>query len=219
MNKTNFNAMIQPNKILVLAPHTDDGELGCGGAIAHYISGGSRVYYAAFSICERSLPAALPPKILEDECREATAILGIDPGDVYFFNFEVREFPVSRQPILEALVQLNRDLSPDLVFLPSSNDIHQDHQVITQEGIRAFKNISIVGYELPWNNDHMHTNFFLPLTQRSIEKKIEALSVYKSQLERTYMQPDLIRSLAKVRGMQINAAFAEAFEMIRLVDR
>src|SRR6478609_3789777 len=140
MNKTNFIAMIQPNKILVLAPQTDDGELGCGGAIAHYIAGGSRVFYAAFSLCERSLPASLPPNILENECREATAILGIDPADLFFFNFEVREFPASRQPILDVMVQLNRDISPELVFLPSSNDIHQDHQVISQEGTRAFKN-------------------------------------------------------------------------------
>ena len=54
--------MFDPKKILVLAPHTDDGELGCGASIAKFCAEGREVYYAAFCLCAKSLPKDLPPK-------------------------------------------------------------------------------------------------------------------------------------------------------------
>lgn len=81
----------------------------------------------------------LPANTLELECRKATATLGIPPANLILFNYEVRELPQSRQQILEELLQLNKRINPDLVLLPAASDIHQDHQVIHQEGMRAFK--------------------------------------------------------------------------------
>ena len=125
--------MFNPKKILVLAPHTDDGELGCGGSIAKFRDEGKEVFYAAFCLCSKSLPAGLPADTLEKECRKATAVLGIPPSHLTFFNYEVRELPGARQKILEELLQLNQKINPDLVFLPAASDVHQDHQVINQE--------------------------------------------------------------------------------------
>ena len=209
--------MFNPRRILVLAPHTDDGELGCGGSITHFCAAGSEVFYAAFCLCAKSLPAGLPENTLAAECKEATGILGINPDNLILFDYEVRELPASRQKILEELLQLNKQIQPDLVFLPAASDVHQDHQVIHQEGMRAFKNITFAGYELPWNNYSFKTNFFMQLTQEEIDKKIEALKAYRSQQHRNYMQPEFTRSLATVRGVQANAAFAEAFELYKWI--
>ena len=63
--------------ILILAPHTDDGEFGCGGSIAKFINEGSNVFYAAFSTAEKSVPKHLPRDILKTEVQEATKRLGI----------------------------------------------------------------------------------------------------------------------------------------------
>ncbi len=209
--------MLSAQKILVLAPHTDDGELGCGGAIAHFCAEGKEVYYAAFCLCSKSLPAGFPPNVLELECKKATTLLGIPPGRVILFNYEVRELPASRQQILEEMIGLNARIDPDLVFLPAASDVHQDHQVIYQEGRRAFKNKTFAGYELPWNNYSFHTNFFIRLSEADLRKKTDALKAYQSQAGRNYMQEDFIRSLAKVRGLQCQAEFAEAFEIYKLI--
>jgi LmbE family N-acetylglucosaminyl deacetylase len=209
--------MFNPKKILVLAPHTDDGELGCGGSIAKFCTSGSEVYYAAFCLCAKSLPAGMPVNTLEQECKKATEILGVPASNLILFNYEVRELPASRQKILEELLQLNKQIKPDMVFLPAASDIHQDHQVIHQEGIRAFKNTTFAGYELPWNNYSFHTNFFIQLTDREVAAKISALKEYKSQSHRNYMQEDFIRSLAKVRGVQANTEYAEAFEIYKWI--
>src|ERR1044071_7399067 len=102
--------MTHPTRILVLAPHTDDGELGCGGSIARYASQGKQVYYAAFSDCKRSLKKELPPGTLQDECRKANALLGIAQNNIIFFDHDVRTFPACRQEILEEMVKLNQTI-------------------------------------------------------------------------------------------------------------
>jgi len=118
------------NTVLVLAPHTDDGELGCGGTIHQLISLGKRVIYVAFSICEESVPKEYPSNILATEVRAATQILGIPSNDLLIKAYKVRHFLEHRQQLLEDLVALNRTYSPDLVICPATTDIHQDHQAI-----------------------------------------------------------------------------------------
>jgi LmbE family N-acetylglucosaminyl deacetylase len=210
--------MINAKKILVLAPHTDDGELGCGATLAKLAAEGRDIYYAAFSLCRRSLPEGLAPDTLENECKAATQELGIKNDKLSFFDFEVREFDTKRQEILEELVKLNKTIEPELVFIPSSVDMHQDHQVIHTEAQRAFKNSSLLGYELPWNHASFRSTYFVPLTSKEIDKKIKALRAYQSQAHRSYMQEDFSRSLAKVRGVQCNNEFAEAFEVYKMIN-
>jgi len=209
--------LFNPKKILILAPHTDDGELGCGGSIAKFCAEGKEVYYAAFCLCSASLPPNLPSNTLELECKKATATLGMPASNLILFNYEVRHLPAVRQQILEELLQLNKRINPDLVFLPAASDVHQDHHVIHQEGLRAFKNTTLAGYELPWNNYSFHTHFFIPLSEEDLNKKITSLKAYHSQAHRSYMCESFTRSLATVRGVQCNTTFAEAFEIYRLM--
>lgn len=203
--------------VLVLAPHTDDGELGAGGTIAKFIEQGSKVTYVAFSIAEQSVPEGLPKNILKTEVKAATKALGIQLENLIVLNFQVRKFNYVRQEILEELIKLRKSEKFDLVLIPSLKDIHQDHAVIAQEGVRAFKNTTIFGYELIWNDLQFDTTCFVKLEKRHVETKVAALSRYESQNMREYMSPEFIWSLAKIRGVQVNASYAECFEVIRWI--
>lgn len=205
------------SRILVLAPHTDDGEVGCGGSIARFIEEGKEVYYMAFSIAQTSVRPGLPKNILEIEVKKAITVLGIPLENLIIRNYEVRKFTYYRQEILEELIRIRPMIKPDLIFVPSLNDIHQDHQVIAREGLRAFKRHTILGYEEPWNNIVFETRNFIPLEERHIRKKIEALKCYKSQQYRKYLNEEFIWSLARTRGTQIEGGYAEAFEVLRWV--
>jgi LmbE family N-acetylglucosaminyl deacetylase len=209
--------MLNNKRVLILAPHTDDGELGAGGTIAKMLESGCEVFYAAFSTAEESLPQGFPKNQLEIEVKEATKKLGIPSKNLIIFKYQVRKLNYARQEILEELIQLRPKIRPDIVFLPSSKDIHQDHLTIMNEGIRAFKQCTIFGYELIWNNLSFSTDCFIEITEKQLQKKIDALQKYKTQEGRPYMNPDFIRSLAVVRGTQIGMPFAEAFELIRLI--
>lgn len=203
-------------KTLVVCPHTDD-EFGCAGTIARLIETGSEIHYVALSRCEASVPAGFPKDILEKECRACVSELGVNKENIQVWDFSVRHFPSARQEILEKMVKLNQTLKPELVLLPSSFDTHQDHATVYQEGFRAFKSSSILGYELPQNTISFENSAFVRLSEEQLQKKIRCLSLYESQAHRPYATPEFIRSLATVRGTQSGAKLAEAFEVIRLV--
>ena len=204
-------------RILILAPHTDDGEYGCGASISRYIEEGSDIYYAAFTLAEDSVPFQFPKDVLETEVKSAMKVLGIKPDNLILYNYRVRYFEKYRQEILEDMLLLDKNINPDIVFMPSLNDIHQDHHVIAMEGLRAFKKTTILGYEIPWNNMNFATQCFITLEERHLKKKINALNCYYSQKDRYYASDDFIRSLLRTRGTQIGCQYAEVFEVIRWI--
>lgn len=203
--------------ILLLAPHPDDGEFGCGGTLKRFTEEGKTVYYAAFSPCVKSLPEGFPEDTLFNELAEAAAVLGIATKQLITYDFEVRDFPAQRQNILEELIRLRKRIQPDLVLMPNSLDMHQDHQTIHQEGLRAFKHTRILGYELPWNNLNFTNNCHVKLTREHINAKMTALKAYKSQAGRNYMDEEYFFGLARTRGIQLNFDYAEAFETVRWI--
>lgn len=205
------------NRVLVLAPHTDDGEFGCGGTINRLIEEGTDVYYVAFSACQQSVLKEFPSDILITEVKEATSKLGIKKENLILYDYDVRTFSYRRQDILEDIIKLKIEIAPDLVFMPSVNDIHQDHYTIAFEGIRAFKFSTILCYEMPWNNFTFNTTTFFKLSELNLNTKINALAAYKSQQHRPYAKEEFIRSLAVIRGVQVGEKYAEVFELIRLI--
>jgi LmbE family N-acetylglucosaminyl deacetylase len=204
-------------RALVLAPHTDDGELGCGGTMARLVDGGCEVRYVAFSIATRSLPPGFEPDTLAREVREATAELGIAADNLTVHDFDVRTFPDHRQEILEALIELWNDWRPDLVFQPSLHDIHQDHQTVAAEGLRAFKRTTILGYEIPWNNFDFSYQAYFGLEKRHVERKVAALERYASQQHRRYANAEYVWNLARTHGINVNHEYAEVFQVYRLI--
>ena len=208
--------MIKNRRILVLAPHTDDGEFGCGGTINKMLEE-NEVFYVAFSACQKSVLPPYDADVLKKEVVTATAVLGIKKENLTLLDYDVRTFSYRRQDILEDILKLRKEVEPDIVFMPTQKDIHQDHFTITNEGMRAFKFSSILCYELPWNNFSFNTSCFIPLEQKHLDVKCDALSAYKSQAHRPYANQDFIKSLAKVRGVQSGHPFAEAFELVRWI--
>jgi len=204
-------------RALVLAPHTDDGEFGCGGAMARLVEEGAEVRYVAFSIATRSLPDGFAPDTLAREVREATAELGIPAENLTVHDFDVRTFPDHRQGILELLIGLWNECEPDVVFQPSLHDIHQDHQTIAAEGLRAFKRTTILGYEIPWNNLDFAYQAYFALEERHIARKEAALGKYASQQHRRYANPEYIWNLARTHGINVNREYAEVFQVYRLI--
>jgi LmbE family N-acetylglucosaminyl deacetylase len=204
-------------RVLVLAPHTDDGEFGCGGTMARLVEAGAEVRYVAFSIATKSLPEGFPPDTLAREVREATTELGIPESHLTVHDFDVRTFPERRQDILELLIALWEEWEPEAVFQPSLHDIHQDHQVIAAEGLRAFKRTTILGYEIPWNNYDFAYQAYVALERRHLERKVAALEKYASQRHRRYSDPEYAWSVARTHGINVNREYAEVFEVYRVV--
>lgn len=209
--------MLNNRPVLVLAAHPDD-EMGCGGTIALLIENGIKVHHYYFSPCTESLVSlGLEPEQLQEECNKSRLTLGIPLENCGNFNYPVRYLPQYRQEILENFVELKKHIDPGLVFIPNSNDIHQDHHCVYQEALRAFKHTTILGYELPWNTMTMNHDCLINIDEKYLKTKIDAIKCYKSQMHRNYANIEFFESLARVRGVQANTKFAECFEVIRLL--
>jgi N-acetylglucosamine malate deacetylase 1 len=209
--------MMQCRRLLVLAPHTDDAELGCGGTLARLLDMGVDAYVAVFSTAKDSLPEGAPSDTLKKEFLKAMGLLGVPSEHLIVHDYPVRLLSYHRQEVLENLVSLGRDLSPDVVFVPSGSDLHQDHQVLYAEAVRAFKRLTLWGYELPWNHITFGAQAFVTLERAHVERKWEAMQAYQSQIElgRPYFTRTFIEALACVRGTQVGTQYAEAFEVVR----
>jgi Uncharacterized proteins, LmbE homologs len=208
------------NKVLLLSPHTDDAELGCGGTIAKFLEEGKEIYWLVFSAAKQSVPKGYEADTIKNEFLEVCKNLNLTPSQYNVFDYRVRQLPVHRQEVLETLVKIKREFRPDLVIGPSLNDYHQDHQVVANEMIRAFKgSSSIISYELPWNHVTFSNQMFVRLSAHHLEKKLEMLQCYHTQvvMNRSYFSDEFVRGLAKTRGVQIDAEYAEAFEVIRWI--
>ena len=204
--------------VLVLSPHTDDAELGCGGTIAKFIEEGKNIFWVVFSTADESLPAGMPKDTLANEFKKVTKSIGLARKNFEIYHFPVRKLTDHRQEVLEELVKYRKSFKPDLVIGPSLNDFHQDHTVVANEMIRAYKSSSnIICYELPWNHIQFHTQLFMELSDEHMATKIKMMSMYKSQyyLKRNYFSKNFVKWLARTRGSQIGLEFAEAFEVIR----
>jgi LmbE family N-acetylglucosaminyl deacetylase len=198
------------HRVLVTAPHTDDGELGAGGTIARLVEAGAEVYYLAFSTGATTAHIG--------EFRAAMEVLEIPEEHLRMLDFKARYFPQQRQEILQILVDFRDSFKPDLVLCPSARDAHQDHQVVAAEAIRAFRATTLLGYELPWNGvSAFDVRCYVPLAGEHLRRKIAALHQYESQSEKAYTQPDFIAGLARMRGVQAGVPLAEAFEVVRWV--
>lgn len=205
------------DRVLIIGAHTDDCEIYCGGTIAKFIEYGVEVHYTTFSFANKSLPEGFPEGITKDEVVKSTNILGIPFLNLNLYDYEVRVFSQYRQDILEDLIRLRNDIKPNLVITHNLDDMHQDHKVISEETYRAFKQTSTIwGYESFKNNRVFHNDLYMTLHSTNIEKKIQALSMYKSQLIK-YNNIEAVKALAKVRGSQIEKPYAECFQVMRYI--
>lgn len=210
-----------PKKALFISPHPDDSELGCGATISSLRDLDIEVHLIVLSNCALSLPNN-SKDTLTSECLSATKRLNIDSKNVKFFDFPVRSFNSHRQELLELLVSIRKDIQPEIVFSPSKFDIHQDHTVVYEESRRAFhRYASHLGYELPWNSPSFEANFFIPVSEDKLNQKCKALQCYQSQIQiqRPYFNQDNISSIARYRGTQCGAKFAEAFHTVNMIAK
>lgn len=202
---------LEGKTIVAVAPHLDDVELGAGGTI-HRLTKTNDVYYVGLS-----LPPLVDRDVFMKEFYTSAGILGLCQERMILCDYDPRNLFDARSEILQLLYDFNRDVKPDVVFIPNSRDIHQSHEVVFAEARRAFKFTSILGYELPWNSMEFSMDMFITLTEEEIETKIAAIEAFETQKNRLFFSNGIVGDLARVRGKQVGREFAECFQIIRLI--
>lgn len=203
--------------VLALAPHNDDVVLGAGGTLARCLDEGDEVHVAVFSTTRASHLEHLPENVIENEAREALGELGIEEDRLAVMDFPLRHFPERRQEVLRRIEDLKERVDPDVVLGPPASDSHQDHQVVAAEAARVFRDRTLLGYETTWNETSFPRGCFVPLAEAHVDRKIQAFRTYKTLDHREFLDAELLRGTARMRGSQIERRWAEAFDVVQWV--
>ena len=154
-------------RVLLLGAHPDDIELGCG-ALLHHIIKETDVLCVTLSDNQKNIDL----KNVKEEHYVSMAILGVPKEKIVFGPFTTRVFPDSRQEILEYFLKLRKDFQPDLIFVHSKQDIHQDHLTMTDEALRAFRGITVLGFDVVRSSYGFFPHFLVEVTEEDVNKKI-----------------------------------------------
>lgn len=201
-------------RILFLGAHPDDIELGCG-ALLNHIARQTDVLCVTLSDNQKNVLL----KNVVNELYDSMAILGVPKTKVVVQEFTTRKFPDMRQEILEYLLELRRDFKPEIVFVHTRQDVHQDHNVVTEEALRAYRGITLLGYDVVRSSYGFFPHFLVEVTAEDVEKKIEALSQYETYHDKYYFDTDLLRATMIRHGALAERPFAEGFDILRIVGK
>lgn len=199
--------------ILAIGAHPDDIELGCGGTLNKAILNNQRVVAVFLTKGEKSAD----PNVRVRESTRALKVLGVT--EVHFESFPDAEIPDSFETI-EVMEKYALEVNPEVVLTHSINDIHQDHRRVGWLSMAAFRNAPIIlAYETPRvRSASFAPNYFVDITGLT-ETKTKALHCHKSQSSKRYLLYDSTVNLASFRGSQSGAKEAEAFEVVKFLER
>ena len=204
--------LFKGKRIFFIGAHPDDIEIGCGALIAN-IQNFTEVFCITLSDNQKN------PSLVNivKEHNESMRILGIDEEHNFLESFETRRFIHSRQEILEYLFSMNKKYKPDMVFVHSNSDLHQDHGTVTQESLRVFRGTSLFGYDVIRSSHGFFPTFLIEVNESDVEKKIEALSAYKTYKDIYYFSPELTRAIMVRNGAIAEKKYAEGFDILRII--
>jgi LmbE family N-acetylglucosaminyl deacetylase len=209
-----FQNSSSPLKILCLGSHSDDIEIGCGGAILRVLSGNPSVdvTWAVFS----------SSKEREREARKSAEqfLAQAKKKEIIVKEFRDGFFPFEGAKIKEAFEAM-KSVSPDVIFTHNRNDAHQDHRLIAELTWNTFRDHMILEYEIPkYDGDLGQPSVFVPLESELCQKKVRLImDSFESQRLKHWFDKDTFMSLMRLRGMECNApsGYAEAFYCRKLV--
>jgi LmbE family N-acetylglucosaminyl deacetylase len=203
------------NKILAVGAHPDDIEMGCGGLIAKALAQNVEVYTAIMSKCEDEMERE-DGDLRSKEFEASIKTLGIK--NFYIYNYPNRHFPEHEAEIRDTLAELQTEIKPEMILIPSLDDPHQDHKALAYACIRTFRiQETILQYEVLRHGSHSFTPTLFVDISDYLDIKLEALKCYKSQFDkRPYFDLESFKSLARTRGAQSAYPYAEGFKVYKI---
>ena len=214
-------------KILVFAPHNDDEVLGVGGTIAKHVSEGHEVYVCEVTSGKDQERLAR----IKNEALAAHKVLGVK--ETYFLNLPVVGLAdISTKELNTALHGIVHKVKPNVAYIPHKGDMHIDHTLVAESAMVALRPVNnpqlkaIYAYETlsetEWNIPTVD-NIFIPNVwsdiTKTLDKKIDAMKCYKSQLY-DFPHPrslEAIEALSKLRGSTVCVNNAESFMLMRFI--
>jgi LmbE family N-acetylglucosaminyl deacetylase len=190
--------------VLALGAHPDDIEIGAGGLLLGLGAVQARVRYVVLT--------GAPERHREARDAAECFLAGADV-DIDLFDLPEGHLPAEWSAVKNILEGIAGSFVPDVVIAPSSADAHQDHRTIGELVSTVFRDQLYLGYEIPkWDGDLGQPNVYIAMSEGDERRKVEFLhKCYPSQRNRDWWDDEVFLGLARLRGMECRARYAEAF--------
>jgi len=208
----NHNMTFYGETVCFIGAHPDDIELGCGALITDIINQSDVICMTLSDNQKNPLH-----KNLVDEHYASMEILGVKTENVILHDFTTRRLKAARQEILEVMIDLKNRYHPEVVFVHTANDIHQDHQTVTEEALRAFRGTTLLGFDVLRSSYGFFPDFLVEVSEEGVQNKIRALKAYKTYADKYYFDENIIHSTAIRFGALAERPYAEGFDILRIV--
>jgi LmbE family N-acetylglucosaminyl deacetylase len=208
----NTNLQLKAKRVLFIGAHPDDIELGCGALIAN-LSDSAEIVCVTLS--DNQTNPLLNNLITEHFA--SMSLLGVKKDNTILGSFETRRFMHERQEILEFLITQKIKHQPDVVFVHSQADLHQDHNAVTQEVLRAFRGTSVFGYDVIRSSQGFFPSFLVEVNESDVNRKIASLNAYKTYSDKYYFKPELTKAILIRNGALCERNYAEGFDILRIL--
>ncbi len=218
------------SKVLTLVAHPDDEVLGCGATLIKHIDNGDEVRVICLTDGESSR-GELNVQTRLEQFHQAMDFLGIKDFSILNFKDQrLDSYPL--QEIVLKVEEIKKIFKPNIIYTHSRVDLNQDHKLTNQIALTVFRptpqeSVSkILSFEIPsstgWDTQEKNftPNYYSSCSEAQIAKKIQALSLYKSEL-RDYPHPRSAKalwSLSQFRGSSVGVDYAEAFYIERIIE-
>lgn len=197
--------------ILAIGAHPDDIELGCGGFIMKAKDSGASVYGLTMTRGEKGSGGN---GNREEEQKKSTRFMELD--GFWMMDFHDAGLNLSVSSMKDVIEEKIRDIGVNMVLTHSAIDIHTDHQAVFEATKAAARNISVLCYEDVSTPKEFVPNYFVDISWY-VEDKIKMLTFHRTQKDKLYMDPEVIKGRAAHRGMQGGIQYAEAFSIYKLL--
>ncbi|MFD6450624.1 MULTISPECIES: PIG-L deacetylase family protein [unclassified Nocardia] len=204
-----------PRRIAVLGAHCDDIAIGMGATLLALTGADPEVEV-------RALVLSGGGTAREDEERAAlTALCSGNKPELHVLDVPDGRAPAHWDRIKDALAVFRRGGEPEVVFAPHRGDAHQDHRLLAELVPTEFRDHLTLGYEiLKWETDSPTPTLYHPLSHALVQQKSRLLHEhYPSQTGRDWFDEQAFLGLARMRGVQCHAPYAEAFVLDKAIIR
>ena len=158
-------------------------------------------------------------KNLVAEHYASMAILGVQPENTILHDFVTRRLKAARQEILEVMIDLKNRFHPEVVLVHPAKDIHQDHQTVTEEALRAFRGTTLLGFDVLRSSYGFFPDFLVEVSEKGLQTKLRALNAYQTYADKYYFNDEIIRATALRHGALAERPLAEGFDILRIVGQ
>jgi LmbE family N-acetylglucosaminyl deacetylase len=201
----------QQKRVLAIGAHPDDVEIGCGGALAKHHA--DRDVLHILTLSRGAVGGDVNIRVVE--AHNAAALVGARLEMANLRDTGITE-GAETISIIEAAI---RELNATDVYTHSLEDTHQDHRAVHAASLVAARGVpNVYCYQSPSSTVEFKPHRFVDITHY-IEKKIDLIGAYKSQVDRMEsIQPDIIVSTARYWGRFAGYVLAEPLRIVRQRD-